>query len=144
MPTLRIQGTDLSYDEADIITFDEGLIGLPHLRRMVLVRQDDIAPLLWLASLDDPRVAFLVVEPHTLFSNFELRLPDDSHFRDIVSGDETPVVLAIVLIASDWAQSTINLRAPLFISARTMHGAQIALTDSPYRVDEPLPFALAA
>jgi flagellar assembly factor FliW len=48
-------------------------------------------------------------------------------------------VLAIVMVAADWRNSTINLRAPLFVSVRTMRGTQVVLTDSVYRLDEALP-----
>ena len=144
MPTIRIQGTDLSHGEADILTFDEGLIGLAHLRSMVLVRQPSIEPFLWLASIDDPTIAFLVVEPHTLFPVYEPHLPGAAHFRHYMDEGETPVVLGIAQIAANWKHSTINLRAPLFISSRTMSGAQIALIESPYRLNEPLPLSRAA
>lgn len=144
MPTICIQGTELAYDEADIITFDEGLIGLPHLRRMVLVRQSNIAPFLWLASLDDPQAAFLVVNPGALFPTYQPPLSAEITQRLGLNEGETPVALSIVLIAPDWTQSTINLRAPIFVCARTMRSAQIVLTDTAYKLDEPLPLAKAA
>ena len=74
MPTIRIQGTDLTYEEKDIIRFDEGLIGMPHLRRMVLINQTDIAPFLLLCSLDDSQLAFLVLEAVVHFPRYTPRL----------------------------------------------------------------------
>jgi len=144
MPTLIIQGTEISYDEKDIITFSEGFIGLPHLRRMVMVRQSIIEPFLWLVSLDEENEAFVVADARSFFPGFVPDLPADSNLRGAFGADQNPVVLAIILIAADWQRSTANLRAPLFISARTMTGAQVVLMDSPYRVNEPLPLALAA
>jgi flagellar assembly factor FliW len=144
MATIHIQGADLTFAETDVITFDEGLIGLPHLEQMVLVRQSNIAPFLWLASLDDPDLAFLVVDPRLLFPDFKLQTPETATLPSGEVIDEAPLLLAIVSIAPDWTQSTINLRAPLFISPSTMRGAQIALSDSPYRLDEPLPRELLA
>ena len=153
MPTIKIQGAELAYDETDIINFEEGLIGLPHLRRMVLVRRPDVEPFLWLASLDDSTVAFLVVEPRTLFPDYAPPLPRAFVSSEAVAGGgaakgtaagDRPLVLAVVLIAADWRLSTVNLRAPLFISLATMRGAQIVLGETDYRVDEPLPVAEAA
>lgn len=144
MPKLTIQGTEISYDDKDIVTFAEGFIGLPHLRRMVVVRQSAIEPFLWLVSLDDETVAFVVAEAHALFPGYGPVLPADSNFRDQLAADEKPVVLAIVSITADWQRSTANLRAPLFISASTMKGAQMILTDNVYSVGEPLPLAMAA
>lgn len=144
MPKITIQGTSLSYAESDIVSFDEGLIGLPQLRRMVLVRQEGINPFMWLASLDEEGLAFLVAEPSRLFQSYAPALPSDA--RAVLKLDEgvKPLTLAIVVVATDWARSTMNLRAPLFINARTMRGAQVVLTEGSYRLDEPLPLLRAA
>jgi len=144
MPTLTIQGTEIAYDEKDIVTFSEGFIGLPNLRRMVVVRQSIIEPFLWLVSLDEDGVAFVVADARSFFPGYNPVLPAESSFNDVLADDESPVVLAIVLIAPDWQKSSANLRAPLFISASQMKGAQVVLTDSQYGVDEKLPLAMAA
>jgi flagellar assembly factor FliW len=144
MPTLRIQGNEIPYDEKDIITFPEGLIGLPHLTKMVAVRQTTIEPFIWFASVNEDGVAFVVAEAFSLYSNYKPVLPEDSSAKELFAEDETPVVLAIVLIDADWQKSTCNLRAPLFISAKTMRGAQVVLNDNSYSVGEPLPMAAAA
>jgi flagellar assembly factor FliW len=144
MPTLRIQGNEIPYDEKDIITFPEGLIGLPHLTRMVAVKEETIEPFLWLASVDEDDAAFVVAEARSIFPHYKPLLPADSIMKDLLSQNEEPVVLAIVLIDSDWQKSTANLRAPLFVSANTMRGAQVVLTDNAFSVGEPLPLNAAA
>ena len=144
MSTIRIQGADLAYEESSIITFAEGLIGLPRLRRMVLVRQTDIEPFMWLASLDDPAVAFLVVDPRELFHDYALPAMGQLAAHLDLDEGEAPLVLTIVTVAPEWAESTANLRAPLLISASSMRGAQSVLADTAYRVAERLPLAHAA
>ena len=141
MPTIRIHGTELNYTDRDIITFDEGMIGMPHLRRMVLVNQNDIAPFLWLASLDDPEVAFLVLEPSGYFADYAPPIPADTHRRINLAGEERPLVLLLVTLLAAWQQSTINLRAPIVIAPQAMRGVQMILTGSPYSLTEPLPLA---
>ena len=144
MPTLRIQGNEIPYDEKDIISFPEGLIGLPNLTQMVAVKQAAIEPFIWFASVNEDNVAFVVAEAHSIFPNYQPALPEDSNAKQLFEEDETPVVLAIVLIDADWQKSTANLRAPLFISAKTMRGAQVVLNDNAYAVGAPLPMAAAA
>ena len=145
MPTIHIQGVDLSYQESSIITFDEGLIGFPGLKRMVIVRQSGIEPFLWLASLDDASVAFLVVDPRQLFPDYKVEWQTVAPAHQLASeDDEAPLVLAMVLIAAEWKESSVNLRAPIFISPSTMRGMQCALSDSPYRLDEPFPEEVVA
>jgi flagellar assembly factor FliW len=144
MPKLMIQGTEISYDEDDVITFPEGLIGLPHLRRMVIVEQSSIEPFMWLVPVEKDAAAFVVADARALFPGYAPSLPADANFRATLDADDSPVMLAIVMIAADWQESTANLRAPLFISAHTKTGAQIVLADNKYTVGEQLPLAMAA
>jgi flagellar assembly factor FliW len=143
MPTLNIQGTTLHYQESDIITFSEGLIGMPQVRRMVLINREDVAPFLWLAAVEDD-TAFLVIDPKVCVAGYEPILPDAVQQLTGDAPNESRLMLAIVTIAPDWTKSTINLRAPIVISPSTMQAAQIVLTDSPYKLNEPLPQAWAA
>lgn len=144
MPTICIQGATLSYEESDIIAFDEGLIGFPHLRRMVLVRQSDIAPFLWLVPLDDERLAFLTIDPRTLLADYASHVPTDVRARLTCDAEDQLLMLCMVVMRADPSRSTVNLRAPVLISARAMRGLQTILADSSYRVDQPLLVAEAA
>jgi flagellar assembly factor FliW len=143
MPTLKIQGTEIPYDEKDIITFPEGLIGLPHLSKMVMIRQSAIEPLMWLVSLDDNATAFVVADVPEMFPGYSPRIPVETATTDSTDKD-AQVVLGIVLISPEWQESTVNLRAPLFISANSMKGAQVVLADNAYSCGERLPMQLAA
>lgn len=142
MPNITVLKQEITYDEADIINFPEGLVGLPRLRRMVLVHRPDLAPFLWLASLDDPSVAFVVVNPRAIFAGYEAS--EDVRQLAALPSDEEPVLLAIVLVSEEWTQSSVNLRAPLVVSPRTMTGRQVVLSGGVHRLDEPLRVALAA
>jgi flagellar assembly factor FliW len=139
MPTIHVQGTELAYEEKDILKFDEGLIGLPQLRQMVLLHYTEIAPLLLLCSLEQPDVTFLVLEATTYFPDYAPRLSEAVQKQLGLTAGEAPVILATVTIAPAWTDSTINLRAPLVIAPTTMQGAQIVLTESHYQLAEPLP-----
>lgn len=125
---INIQGTDYSYEEEAVIQFSEGLIGFPELRRAVLIPLDEYAPFCWLASLDDERVRFIVVNPRQVFNDY------DTGFED-----EPLQPMAIVKISSDWRETTVNLRAPIFVNAETRRAAQIVLDRTSYRLAETLP-----
>jgi flagellar assembly factor FliW len=79
-----------------------------------------------------------------LYHGYDPRLPAEVRAGLGVEGDENLTVLSICLIKPDWTHSTINLRAPLFISAEQMRGAQVVLTETCYRVNELMPIAQAA
>ncbi|MGH9945437.1 MAG: flagellar assembly protein FliW, partial [Pyrinomonadaceae bacterium] len=95
--------------------------------------------------LDTDEVAFVVVDPRELFADYAPRIAEDAAGRfPFLADEDRPLLLSIVVVRREWAGTTVNLRAPLIVSPRTMHGAQVPLADSPYRVDEPLPVADAA
>lgn len=143
MPKVRIQSTDIEYTENAVITFEEGLIGLPQLRRLVVISQPEIAPFFWLASVEADETAFLVLDPQAYLDGYEPRLPAAACARIGLQTDEEPLLLAITRIMPEWHDSTLNLRAPLVISTGAMRGTQPVLTETEYRLDEPLA-ALAA
>lgn len=138
MPKLQLQNSELTFTEGDVITFDEGLVGLPQLRRLVVVSQPEIEPFLWLTSVEDPTTTFLVLEPGTKFEQFTPTVPPQVRARLGLKAAEEPLWLAIVRITPEWQDSTINLRAPLAIAPQAMRGAQFVLTESGYRINEPL------
>lgn len=125
---INIQGKDYSYDESQIINFSEGLIGFPELRRAVLIPLEEFAPFCWLASLDDEKIRFIVVNPQAIFADYETGLEIE---------DSQPV--AIVKISSDWKKTTVNLRAPIFVNAKTRRAAQVILEKTTYGLAEILP-----
>lgn len=143
MPKVRIQSTDIEYTESAVITFEEGLIGLPQLRRLVVISQPEIAPFFWLASVEEDETAFLVLDPQAYLDSYTPRLPNETRARIGLKSDEEPLLLAITRIMPEWHDSTLNLRAPLVISTGAMRGTQPVLTETNYRLDEPLA-ALAA
>jgi flagellar assembly factor FliW len=139
MQTIHVQGTELAYEEKDIIRFDEGLIGMPHLQRMVLIHYSEIAPLLLLCALDHPDVTFLVLEAQSHIPDYAPRVSPVIRQQLGLAATEEPVFLTTVTIAPEWTASTINMRAPLVLAPTTMRGAQVVLTESSYQLAEPLP-----
>lgn len=132
MPSINIKGQNFAFSGDEIINFAEGLVGLPEMRRAVLIPLADYEPFFWLASLDDERTRFVVVNPHEIFDGYK---PED---YAAVTQNRTKTFV-IVKISSDWQKTTVNLRAPLFIDQQTKRGVQTVLSESPYGLAETLP-----
>lgn len=131
MPTINIKGQDFPFVESDVINFSEGLVGLPELRRAVLVPLADCEPFCWLASPDDEKTRFIVVNPNEIFEDYK---------PFAFAGDESrDATLVIVKVCSDWRRTTVNLRAPIFVDSASRDARQVVLTDSDYRLSEELP-----
>ena len=62
---------EIEVQDDQIITMPSGLIGFSEDRRFV-IREDEAAkPFLWLQSVDNDALAFVMIEPHFSFSNYE-------------------------------------------------------------------------
>lgn len=129
---INIKGNDYSYDAAEILNFPEGLIGLPEMRRAVVIPLADCQPFCWLASVDDEKNRFIVVNPNEIFADYQPPAPQAPSAAALKT-------LAIVKISSDWTKTTVNLKAPIFIDAERKFGVQSVLTDNNYRLEEALP-----
>lgn len=124
---IKINSKEYAYDEQAIINFSEGLIGFPEMRRAALIPLEEFAPFCWLASLDDEKSRFIVVNPREIYNDFETSENADLN------------ALAIVKISSDWEKTTVNLRAPIFFDTETKRAAQVVLSESSYQLAESLP-----
>lgn len=130
MPMINIQGIDYSYREDELLSLSDGIIGFPEMRRAVVLPLAGCEPFCWLASVDDEKARFIVVNPQRIFSDYQ---PDSE-----ASAPELQT-LAIVKVSSDWRKTTVNLRAPIFINPETRRAAQVVLDKSDYSLAESLP-----
>jgi len=122
----------------DIIIFPDGPLGFPECTRFTFIDEDRAAPFRMLQSLDNPALAFVVVDP--LISN------PDYHF-DVTVDDlklvkakstENLLVYAIVTINKNIHDVTVNLQGPLLINPKQKLGHQFVLFDSEYTTREKL------
>ena len=132
MPSITIKGQKYSYLDDEIIYFTEGLVGLPEMRQAVLIPLAEYEPFLWLASTDDEKNRFIVIDPNMIFSDYK-------PFEFAAVNESETNTLVIVKISSDWRKTTVNLRAPIFINKDSKRGVQTVLNESPYRLSEILP-----
>ena len=119
-----------------VITFPEGLIGLPG-TLWALLAQSESSAFYWLHSLDDASVALPVTNPWLFFSDYEVSVPDeDAGLLNLASADQADIFC--VVRASDRIEDfTINLRGPLVVHAAERRGRQI-INERDYDVRQPL------
>lgn len=138
MPKIEIKGQEYEYLDSTVIEFVEGLIGLPRLKKAVLVENPSFRPFLWLAAVNDHNSRFIVVEAGLIFPEYKpvVHLEDPNGDSPL---DPDTVVLAVVNVSSEWTQTTVNLRAPILLNPHTRIAAQVVLSNSKYKLAESLP-----
>jgi flagellar assembly factor FliW len=133
---MKLKGTRFStieYEADDIITVVDGLIGFPDSTHYVLVCPKPDSPFRWLQSIEEPPLAFLVVDPVTYFPEY---LPDMSQSlaRDLEISEETPqmVYCTVSIPAGSPQDMTVNLLAPLVINASKRIASQTVVENAAY------------
>jgi flagellar assembly factor FliW len=128
----------ISYSEGDLLHFPQGLVGFPGLTRYFLFEEERLLPLVWLHSIDDPNLAFLVCDPLTFCDAYQEHLHVPPSVRRQLGEPEDYSVLAIVTPQAVFSRSTINLLGPLVVNANSRSGFQLILDDESLSTRHPL------
>jgi flagellar assembly factor FliW len=117
----------ISIEEADVLTFVDGLIGMEDCQRWVLLGDSENAALAWLQSLERPEVALGVVSPRRFVPDYQVRVAK----REIAPlGLESPNDAQVLVIISNVGGAlALNLKAPLVIHLAERVGRQIVARD---------------
>jgi flagellar assembly factor FliW len=120
---------EIQIDESKIVEMRGAILGFGHLRRYILLWQDDKMPFCCFQSIDDGSVAFVVIDPFIVKPDYEPVLEDEDLTLLEIEGVQDLMLLNIVTIRSQPFTVSANLRAPLVINVRKMAGAQVVLHD---------------
>jgi len=122
----------------DVLTFDNGLIGLRHCRRWVVLADAQNDVLGWLQSIDEPEAALGVVSPRRFVADYQLRVSrQDLAPLQLSSTRDAQVV---VIVSRHPEGLALNLRAPLVINVEGRRGRQVLAKDPlPVRMILPSP-----
>jgi flagellar assembly factor FliW len=106
----------LEIEAAAVLSFPRGLIGLGG-SRYALLTTDPESPFSWLHSTDDPDLALPVMRPFEFFPGYEVVLSDVESDALGIGGDAPADVWVTVRAAATAKDITVNLRAPIIVTA---------------------------
>ncbi|UVT14560.1 MAG: flagellar assembly protein FliW [Nitrospira sp.] len=129
-----------SFEVADesVIRFPSGLLGFPDQQRYVMLDHDTEAPFRWLQSVEEPGLAFVILDPTTFYSDYHVDIPADA-LAEIKGeeGEDLALVVVLTIPSDDPGRITANLRGPLVMSHKTKLGKQLVLSEE-YPTRHPL------
>lgn len=115
-------------DPEKVITFPNGLVAFEKNKRFTLVHEEGkTQPASFtLQSLDDPFLAFQIVDPTTLGFNYDLLLSDAENALLQSPAPEDVAVMQVLFKSEGEGKAAIspNLRAPLVINVKARVGLQ--------------------
>ncbi len=120
---------EIEFKQGELLHLPEGIIGFPGFVRALLLDHRKDSPFRWLQSADDPKLAFVVIDPLLMVADYPLDKLCDALAR-FGQRPNNVAVAAIATVPTAPLPITVNLAAPLAFDAQTRRGAQIIL-DNP-------------
>jgi flagellar assembly factor FliW len=106
----------------DLLTFPQGLVGLPDCRRWVLLADAANDQLAWLQSVDRPELALAVASPRRLVPGQRFRVARQQ--LSCIELAEPQAAEVLVVLSRSERGLTANLRAPIVINVVRRLGCQ--------------------
>lgn len=120
-------------DRSKVITMTTPFLGFPESRRFFLRPHSEDSPFMWLQSLDNPQLAFVVVQPQLFLNDYA---PDLQRFilEELkFAKDSDKEILVILTIPPGKPQEmTANLLGPVVINTAKRLAKQVLLDPGKY------------
>lgn len=137
--TSRFGTIDLSEDR--IINIPSGIIGFPDCRRYVLLEHKQGSPFIWLQSVENGSLAFVLIDPLLFKPDYEIEInPEDIGDLELTDAPDGVQTLVVVNITSrEPIELSANLLGPIIINVKKKVAKQIILANNRYSVRHPIP-----
>lgn len=139
---MKLQTTrfgEIDADERYIFEFSSPILGYDDEKEFVLMEHRANANLKWLQSTKTPELAFVVTMAGFFGIDYTYELPESTQEELGIESADDVLTLNIVLIPHENPkESTINLLAPLIFNINTRKGAQVILSGTDFKVNQPL------
>lgn len=126
---------DIEFADADVIQFEQGLIGFDALKRFLLIPSKEGSAFAWLQSIDEPTLSFLVTDPALFVDEYEPILSENLRVEMRLL-DATPrLLLTTVSIPHGRPEQTsLNLAGPILINVQERIGRQFVVENEAYTI----------
>lgn len=116
---------EIEIDEKDIVTFTGPIFGFEQYRRFVfLYREEIVENFIWLQSVEEPELCFILVQPDLITDHYRPQLPPEAK---TLLGDGGWMCWLIVSLREPFQDSTVNLRSPIVVNPEEHKAAQFVL-----------------
>jgi flagellar assembly factor FliW len=122
---------NVEIDGSRVITFKDGLLGFTNSRRFALIQTTEDAVFLWMQSVDNPALAFLVCDPLAFVPDYQAQIRTDD-LKSLEMRDLTDCRVLVIVNKVD-GYLTANLLGPLVIGAQSLLARQLVLSDKRYQ-----------
>lgn len=124
-------------DVSKIIDMPEGMLGFADEKRYVLLTPPKRGPFLWFQAVDNPDLAFVLIDAKQYFSDYTFKLTAEE-FRALELDEKAEVIfMLVVTMAPDPSDITVNLQGPIVINTHRLLAKQLVLDGEIYPTRHP-------
>ncbi|ULQ59753.1 flagellar assembly protein FliW [Brucepastera parasyntrophica] len=138
----KAMGT-VSIVEKQIIELEHGFYGFEQYHSFALIDAEQ-KPFIWVQSLENPELAFLVIDPFIFRPDYEIDV-DDSLLEPLeIQSPSDVLVFVLLTVPSDGSPITANLQGPLIINKKNNKALQAILVDPRWQTKHDLVAEISA
>ncbi|MBF0434730.1 MAG: flagellar assembly protein FliW [Magnetococcales bacterium] len=130
---MEIHGTRfgvLEFEDSEVITIGDGLLGFPLSNRFLLFPYGQDSSFFWLQSVDEPEIAFIVVNPFDFFADLEFAIQDeDTEQLGLERGEDVEVFTLVTIPEGRPEEMRTNLAGPVVVNTVNRKGKQILIKE---------------
>lgn len=123
---------EIEIDESKIITFEDGIIGFPDMKKFTLIfdeEKEGRPSISWLQSMDEPEIAFPIMDPLFVCETYNPSVEDELLKNLGTIKEDNLYVLVTVTVPQNIKELAVNLKAPIVINTDTRKASQIIVED---------------
>lgn len=128
----------LSQEHYQIQFIEQGLLGFEAQLNYELSVYDPQTPFYWLRSLEDPEVAFIVMEPCWLADDYSFDIPEEEAALLKITSEQDVFVLVLCTVPANPLEMTANLLGPLVVHRQSFAARQVILDQQRFPVRYPV------
>ena len=132
---------EITIEDEKIITFENGIIGFPDLKKFTLIHDADegsTAVIRFLQSMEEPGFALPVIDPFVVTADYNPEVNDELLASAGNLTEENTLVLVTITVPSDLTKMSVNLQGPFVINIEERKACQIIIEGGQYPVKFPI------
>jgi flagellar assembly factor FliW len=126
----------LEYTDPDIIRFESGIPGFEGLRNFLLAMNPEFEPFVWLYSVENVQIRFLMVNPLLFRPDYAPKMGKEQIADLKIQNQDDLMLFVIVTLNPNHRLSTVNMAGPVLVNIKSKLGKQIILDDGRYSIRE--------
>ena len=129
----------MEIDTEKILHFPSGLLGFPETQDYVIFDHTEEGPFKWLQAVDDPALAFLIVDPLVFVPDYNLEV-QETELRELGLHDAAQALVFVIVTVCPGTplHITANLQGPVVVNLANCWAKQLVIVHSAYHTQHPL------